>query len=38
MPKLVQQLGASENKISWVVDHWLVQIMGGFVTEFAVDT
>lgn len=22
----------------WTVDHWLDQILGGFVTEFAVDT
>ena len=29
---------ASEDKIEHVVDHWLDGIIGGFVTEFAVDT
>ena len=36
-PKLVRILETFDNKIARVVDHWLDQIMGGFVTEFAVD-
>jgi hypothetical protein len=31
-------LKASEDKIAHVVDHWLDRIIGGFVTEFTVDT
>lgn len=31
-PMLVQRLEASENKIARVLDHWLNQILGGFVT------
>ena len=37
-PDLVQRLEASEDKIVHVVDHQLNRIIGGFVTEFAVDT
>jgi len=36
--KLVQILEASEDKIVRVVDHWLDHIIGGFFTEFVVDT
>jgi len=36
--ELVCRLEASEDKITRVVDHWLDWIIGGFVTEFAVDT
>ena len=36
--ELVQRLEASENKIMLVVNHWLNRIIGGFVTEFIVDT
>ena len=32
------KLEASKDKIAHVVDHWLNCIIGGFVTEFAVDT
>ena len=37
-PKLVRRLEASEEKIVRAVDHWLDQIIGGFITEFTVDT
>lgn len=37
-PELVRQLEDSKNKITWDVDHWLDQILGGFVTKFLVDT
>ena len=36
--ELVHRLEASEDNIVRAVDHWLDQIIGGFVTEFAVDT
>ena len=36
--ELVRRLEASEDKIARTVDHWLDQIIGGFVTEFTVDT
>ena len=36
-PELVRKLEASEDKIAGVVDHWLNGIIGGFITEFAVD-
>jgi len=37
-PELVQRLEASQNQITWAVDHWLDRVLGGFVTEFVVDT
>ena len=37
-PELVRWLEASENRIAWVFEHWLDRIIGGFVTEFVVDT
>lgn len=37
-PKLVRHLEASENKITRVVDHWIDSILGGFITEFVIDT
>ena len=37
-PKLVSRLEASEDKIAQAVDHWLDQIIGGFITKFAIDT
>ena len=37
-PKLVQRLESSKDKIACVVDHWVDRIIGGFVTEFMVDT
>ena len=37
-PELVRRLEASEDKIARVVDHWLGQIIGGFITEFVIDT
>ena len=37
-PELVHRLEASEDNIMHDVDHWLDRIIGGFITEFAVDT
>jgi len=37
-PELVRKLEASEDKIARAMDHWLNWIIGGFITEFAVDT
>ena len=37
-PELVFRLETSGDKIARAVDHWLDQIIGGFITEFAVDT
>ena len=37
-PELVQRLESSEDKIARAVDHWLDRVIGGFVTEFTVDT
>ena len=36
--ELVHRLEASKDKIVCTVDHWLDQIIGGFITEFVVDT
>jgi len=37
-PELVHKLEASEDKITHAINHWLNRIIGGFVTEFVVDT
>jgi len=37
-PELVRRLEESEDKITHTFNHWLDRIVGGFVTEFAVDT
>ena len=37
-PELVHRLKALEDKIAWAMDHWLNQIIGGFITKFVVDT
>jgi len=37
-PELVLRLEALEDKITCAIDHWLNQIIGGFITEFIVDT
>ena len=37
-PELVSRLEALEDKIAWVVDHWLDRIIGVFINEFAIDT
>lgn len=37
-PKLVHRLEASKDENAHTVNHWLDHIIGGFVTEFAVDT
>jgi len=36
--ELVRRLEASEEKIMCTIDDWLNRIIGGFVTEFTVDT
>ena len=36
--ELVWRLEASVEKIAHIIDHWLDCIIGGFVTEFAVNT
>ena len=36
-PELLRRLEASEDNIARVVDHLLDRIIGGFITEFAVD-
>lgn len=36
--ELVRRLEAFEDKMTCVVDHWLAYIIGGFMTEFAIDT
>ena len=36
--ELVHILEASKDKIACAVDHWLNQIIGGFITKFIVDT
>jgi len=35
--ELVCRPEASKDKITWVVDHWLDRIIGGFITEFTID-
>ena len=37
-PELVHRLEASEDKIARAVDQWLDQVIGGFITEFMIDT
>ena len=37
-PELVRGLEASGDKIASAVDHWINRIIGGFITEFVVDT
>lgn len=37
-PESVRRLETSEDNIAHAVDHWLDWIIGGFITEFAVDT
>ena len=37
-PKLVRILESYEDIITRIISHWLDCIIGGFVTEFAVDT
>lgn len=38
IPELVRRLEASVDKIVQAVDHWLDRNIGGFITEFTVDT
>ena len=37
-PDLVRRLEASEENSVCGVDHWLDRIIGGFITEFTIDT
>ena len=37
-PVLVHRLEALEDNIAWVVDHWFDLVIGGFITEFKIDT
>ena len=37
-PELVRKLEAIEDKLARIVDYWLDRIIGGFITEFAIDT
>lgn len=37
-PELVRRLEASRDKITHAMDHWLSQIIGGFIIEFVVNT
>ena len=37
-PELERRLEAFEDKITWTIDHWLDQILGGFITEFTMGT
>lgn len=37
-PEVVRRLEALKDKIVRTVDHWLEWIIGGFITEFVVDT
>ena len=34
----MSRLEASEDKITRAIDHWLDRIIGGFITEFVIDT
>ena len=34
----MHRLEATEDKIAHIVDHWLDRVLGGFITEFAIDT
>ena len=37
-PELVRHLEGSKNKIIRVGDYWIDSILGGFITEFVIDT
>lgn len=34
----MRRLEATKDKIAHAVDHWLDQVIGGFIIEFAIDT
>jgi hypothetical protein len=36
-PELIRKINTISNKVSHMVDFWLNSIMGGYITEFAVD-
>jgi len=37
-PELMRKIEATKDKIARAVDHWLDRVIGGFITEFAIDT
>jgi len=37
-PELIQRLKNIDNRISIALDFWIDNILGGFITEFAVDS
>lgn len=37
-PEFIQQLKNTDNNISRAVDLWVENILGGFITEFIVDS
>jgi len=37
-PELVKRLEPSRNNIAWEIDHWIDRIIGGFITEFVIDS
>ena len=37
-PELVRRLEATKDKIAHTVDHCLDRVIGGFITEFVIDT
>jgi hypothetical protein len=36
-PKLIRKLNTISNKVSQAIDFWLNSILGGYITEFAID-
>jgi hypothetical protein len=36
-PELIQQVNVVRNKTSHTIDYWLDSVLGGYVTEFAID-
>jgi hypothetical protein len=35
--ELIQQINAVSNKTSGVVNYWLDNVLGGYITEFSID-
>ena len=36
-PELIQQLENADNTITHTIDHWVDNVLGGFVKEFSID-
>jgi hypothetical protein len=36
-PELIRQLNTISNKVSRAIDFWLNSVLGGYITEFAID-